>query len=122
MKNTKVADQLTAKASSVTWPGDNIDFHNFQASLRELVGLNFGYGARQSFGYDEYSKTFYWASDDETIINLRGTLIGVKRNFSIDPRKSIAEEFERVREEYASHKQAIRDAGKALRNIGGEVH
>lgn len=122
MKNKKSAESLTQQALAISWPGSTDGFRNFQSTLRDLVGLNFGYTAQQSFGYDEYSRTFYWAADERTIINLRGTLIAVKRNFSLDPHKPVEEEFERICKEYGAFQQAARDVAKALRTIGGEVH
>jgi hypothetical protein len=121
MKNNKGITALTTLAQSVTFPRDDQNFNTFKSRLRGLVSLNFGYVAERTFDYDEYSQTFYWKSDESTIVSLNGTRISISRNFSLDPRKPIEEEFARIYKEYGALTQARQDASKALRAIGAEV-
>lgn len=93
MRMNKEIQKLTEAATDVEWPKPNHPtFTRFESALCELMRAN-DLPAR-GIDFDEYNCHFYWEETYSAAIN--GLACSVHHTYYIDPRKPIADEFNRV--------------------------
>jgi hypothetical protein len=96
MRNQKQVDKLTEEAKGITFPCyPTAGFQTFRASLREVLSEN-GLPGRD-LEYDDNTQTFFWEATHGIVID--GFHALATSTFTLDPRKPLREEIERLKVE-----------------------
>jgi hypothetical protein len=115
MKNKKGIDHLTSIAHTTTFPSSDGSFSRFQCSLRNLLGENFD---AEDVRFDEAGQLFFWEEEryGYSVVGSSSMLtrVRMKREFTINPRKPLAEEFERIEHERESFANDCDEIGRAV--------
>lgn len=99
---SKAIGALSETRSAIVFPQTNRAFDTFYRELKDLVQENFGYSAKETFGYCEDSGKFSFRERDR-VGKLNGSMIFIERVYLIDPTLSLVEEFTRIVGERAAN-------------------